>query len=181
MKELTNSGEGGCFLSPDQITALYLKAKGLCSDHDFITSKDLVSETYLRVHEKLDLVLAQPEEIRFSYVLSVMKNQYSNLVRRQKKIVNSFESVEHTVLCDNVEHAIWKKDQFELVERTIKSVSDERTATIILLHLKGLTFKEIAAEMKTVTKENAKTIYNRNIGKVMKSCKSVCSEKDIGN
>lgn len=159
MKELIKSREG-CFLSSDQICALFTLATGLCMGNEFISSIDLINKTYALVHTHWDKIIQIPEDVRFSCVVTLMKDIFYNQDLPQKNI-ESIDNLTPHSFYTNFENSIFSTNH---ADSATKSVPCDRTATIISLHLKGLTFNQIIAEMET-----------------MQQSSSLCEEEDNGN
>ncbi len=151
------------------IAKLYVYAAGLCTSKDPFTSKELVSELVIRAYDKLPLILEQPEETRFFYLLVMMKHLYWGMKKKRKTFLELVAKTPFKDRCESDERMLIERDSMAHIEKQIAVLLDEKQVQIVMMRLKGYSFKEIAEKLEgSVTEANAKVIHGRAIKRLAK-------------
>lgn len=145
------------------IAKLYVYAAGLCTSKDPFTSKELVSELVIRAYNKLPLILEQPEDTRFFYLLVMMKHLYWGMKKKRKTFLELVARTPFEDRCESDEHLLIERDYMAYLEKQISAVVGERKTRIVVMRAKGYSFKEIAEKLGEA---NPKMIHKRAIEKL---------------
>lgn len=140
----------------DYVTSLYESYGKVLWKYAYSLSKnneiasDLVSATFLKVIEKVELIKKVHRYKIKSYLMSMVKNTYLNYLNKEKTIVAIDGFSDH--FCDDTADDFTEKIGISEVEETLNHMPEPYKSILIFRYVYDeLTYEEIAAALKIST------------------------------
>lgn len=136
--------------SDEELRQLYEACVSACADSMYrvayrLTShptlaRELVQETYLQAWKNLGK-LKERSKLR-SWMFSILRNQYTKLIRKESKAANSIEHIEQVPEQSGLSDG--ESDSAGLVQTALATLEDKHRLPLLLVSMEGMSVEEAA-------------------------------------
>lgn len=100
-------------------------------------ARELVQETYLQAWKNLNS-LKDPTKLR-GWMFSILRNQYTKLLRKESKVAKSVEHIETFAQPKPTEN---NNDSQEIVQAALATLDDKHRLPLLLVSMEGMSVEE---------------------------------------
>lgn len=100
-------------------------------------ARELVQETYLQAWKNLRS-LKDPAKLR-GWMFSILRNQYTKLIRKESKVANPTEHIEMVAEPSSSEN---KNDSQEIVQAALATLDDKHRLPLLLVSMEGMSVEQ---------------------------------------